>query len=144
MAGRRSPGQGEVEFYKKQVMIGDLAEHTEMDQSLLRENATFMRLLFDTKFDPDIFVTGTNKLTHDLCSSAHITKNTRDGLTLPRAYVMRDSFGTPIYSLVSDAFESVQWEAMWSYEINKNDISSLKPDYVIYIITERNIGSVIG
>lgn len=140
-AGR---GQDEVEFYKKQVEIADLAEHTEMDQKLLHENATFMRLLFETKNNPEIFHPRTNRLTHDLCSQDHITTSSQTALNLPRAYVMRDSFGTPIYSLISDAFKSVNWKSMWSYEFNKKDISSFDPDYLIYIITERNIGNIIG
>lgn len=140
-AGRRPD---EVEFYKKQVEIADLAEHTTMDQSLLRENATFMRLLFETKYDPEIFHPRTNRLTHDLCSQDHITTSSQTELQLPRAYVMRDSFGTPIYSLISDAFSSVHWKAMWSYDFDKKDITSFKPDYVIYVITERNIGNIIG
>ncbi len=137
-------GQDEVEFYKKQVEIADLAEHTAMDQKLLRENATFMRLLFETKYNPEIFHPRTNRLTHDLCSQDHSTKSSRTELNLPRAYVMRDSFGTPIYSLIADAFESVSWKGMWSYDFNKKDISAFEPNYLIYIITERNIGTIIG
>ncbi|MDD4773290.1 MAG: hypothetical protein PHZ09_06750, partial [Eubacteriales bacterium] len=136
-------GEGEVEFYKEQVEIADLAEHTEMDQKLLRENATFMRLLFDTNHDPNIWHPRTNRLNHDLCSHDHVTKSSRAGSLLPRAYIMRDSFGTPIYALLSDAFESANWKSMWRYDFDKNDISRFKPDYLIYIVTERNIGSIL-
>lgn len=135
-------GADEVEFYKKEVEIADLAEHTTMDQALLRENATFMRLLFGTEYDVNIFHPRTNRLNHDLCSQNHTTTSSRTG-NLPKAYIMRDSFGTPIYSLLSDAFGKTKWKSMWDYDFNKNDISSFKPDYLIYIITERNIGNII-
>jgi hypothetical protein len=135
----------EVEFYKKEVLLGDMAPQIDIGTDTpLRENATFMRLLFDTEFDIEIFSPGTNCLNHDLISSARITRNNRAGKSLPRAYILRDSFGSPIYSLVSDAFESADWRDMWNYEFNKKDISAFDPDYLIYIITERNIGSVIG
>ncbi len=135
----------EVEFYKKEVLLGDLAPLAEIGTNTpLRENATFMRLLFDTEFDVKLFSPGTNCLNHDLISSARITKNNRADKNLPRVYILRDSFGSPIYSLVSDAFESADWRGMWNYDFNKKDISAFDPDYLIYIITERNIGNVIG
>ncbi|MHB1152232.1 MAG: alginate O-acetyltransferase AlgX-related protein [Eubacteriales bacterium] len=135
----------EVEFYKKEVLLGDMAPQIDIGTDTpLRENATFMRLLFDTEFDNKLFSPGTNCLNHDLISSARITRNDRADKSLPRAYILRDSFGSPIYALVSDAFESTSWRSMWNYDFNKKDISAFDPDYLIYIITERNIGSVIG
>lgn len=135
----------EVTFYNEWSNMGDIAEHTESDPSLLREYATFVRFNFDNEFFNDIFYTGTCRLNHSLMSMQITTVNKqRGGLDLPKAYILRDSFGTSIYPFISDAFSSVYWAEMWSYDFSKSKIKSFMPDYFIYVVTERNLGSVIA
>lgn len=128
----------EVIPYSEWTNMGDLAEHTESDPSLLQEYATFIKFGFNNQFVEDIYYDGNCRLNHSVLQDSRITRNTRTE-ELPTAYIMRDSFGSPIYSLLSDAFSKVYWQPMWSYEFNLSSISKASPDYVIYVITERNL-----
>ena len=56
---------------------------------------------------------------------------------------MRDSFGRTAYDMVNDRFSKVRWLDEGDYTSVINEISSTKPNYVIYIISERNLHKVM-
>ena len=60
---------------------------------------------------------------------------------LPSAVVMRDSYSTQMYDILAERFDVTCYKDMWSITTNPydGDISYYKPDYVIYIIVERNL-----
>ncbi|MCI8589310.1 MAG: hypothetical protein HFE77_01130 [Clostridiales bacterium] len=82
-----------------------------------------------------IYVNGTN-------SSAAIIKN-QAGENLPTAVICRDSFGCTAYDMVNDRFASVHWQNSHSYRLEKETLKRANPDYVIYIVSERNLLKVM-
>lgn len=71
------------------------------------------------------------------------TVSNPDGAGLPTAVVVRDSFGRTAYDMVNDRFSKVHW-------LDENDYTSMneivlreKPNYLIYIVSERNLLKVM-
>ena len=81
-----------------------------------------------------------NKLTYDpdVMPAARTISTGRN--ELPSALVMRDSYSTQIYDILAERFNKTVYKGMWSYSFNAQEVNSLGVDYVIYILTERNIG----
>lgn len=130
------------EFYNKEVDAGDVAVHQEFDETALKEYATFVNFLWD--IDPNLKLYKNDHstlLVHEWVSPA--TTITNDNPDLPKAIILRDSFGSSIMSMMSDRFSRANWQAMWDYSFNKSTIKSENPDYYIYVITERNIKNIM-
>ena len=62
-----------------------------------------------------------------------------NGAGLPSALIVRDSFGRTAYDMINDRFSVVNWLAEGDYESVSGEIYTKKPNYVIYIISERNL-----
>lgn len=64
---------------------------------------------------------------------------------LPSALVVRDSFGRTAYDMVNDRFSTVSWLAEGDYASVLGEIEKQKqkPNYVIYIVSERNLVKVM-
>ncbi|MBP5755589.1 MAG: hypothetical protein J6W93_07060, partial [Clostridia bacterium] len=60
---------------------------------------------------------------------------------LPSAIVLRDSYSTQLYDILAERFNKTIYKSMWSFSFNVNEVNDSGVDYVIYILTERNIGS---
>jgi len=130
------------EFYNKEVDVGDMLVHQEIDESLLKETTTFMNLKWDIATNPELYYSDhTNLLQHDLISNSRTTTN--DDASLPKAVVLRDSFGSSIFSVMSDRFSSAYWQAMWNYSFDKKAVKETAPDYYIYVVAERNIKNIM-
>ena len=61
---------------------------------------------------------------------------------LPTAYLVRDSYAMQLIPQIGEHFSKLYVEEMWNYELDYSVLRELKPDYVIYVIAERNIGPV--
>ncbi len=61
---------------------------------------------------------------------------------LPTAYLVRDSYAMQLIPQIGEHFSELYIEEMWNYEIDYKVLRELKPDYVIYVIAERNIGPI--
>ena len=60
----------------------------------------------------------------------------------PTAYFMADSYGCYILPFIGANFSKV-WTnegVLWNYSIDKNILRTNKPDYVILLVCQRNIG----
>lgn len=66
-----------------------------------------------------------------------------NGSGLPSAVVVRDSFGRTAYDMVNDRFREVAWLAEGDYTSVSEKIAEHSPDYVIYIVSERNLIKVM-
>ena len=66
-----------------------------------------------------------------------------NGAGLPTAVVVRDSFGRTAYDMVNDRFSKVHWLAEGDYTSVANAIYADQPNYVIYIVSERNLLKVM-
>ena len=61
---------------------------------------------------------------------------------LPSAYLVRDSYAMQLIPQICEHFSELYVEEMWNYEIDYDVLRDIKPDYVIYVIAERNIGPI--
>ena len=66
-----------------------------------------------------------------------------NGSGLPSAVIVRDSFGRTAYDMVNDRFSKVTWLAEGDYTSTVEAINQNKPNYVIYIVSERNLLKVM-
>ncbi len=66
-----------------------------------------------------------------------------NGEGLPTALIVRDSFSCPAYDMVNERFSKVWWQSSHNYGIYENELTARKPDYVIYIVSERNLLKVM-
>lgn len=78
-----------------------------------------------------VYFTGTN--------SAAATVRNSNGSGLPTAYIIRDSFGSTAYDMINDRFSTVWWQKYGNLQYTNSTVTANRPDYVIYIISERNI-----
>ncbi len=62
---------------------------------------------------------------------------------LPSCVVLRDSYSTQMYDILAERMDQTHYLGMWNYSWDKALISQEQPDYVIYIIAEWNLDSVI-
>lgn len=61
---------------------------------------------------------------------------------LPSAYLVRDSYAMQLIPQIGEHFSQLYIEEMWNYEIDYDVLREIKPDYIIYVIAERNIGPI--
>ena len=62
--------------------------------------------------------------------------------SLPSAIMLRDSYSTHLFPFMSEHFSSLYCEEMWDYSLDYELVARLSPDYIIYIVCERNISSI--
>lgn len=74
---------------------------------------------------------------------AERTETNPNGAGLPSAVIVRDSFGRTAYDMINDRFSTVHWLAEGDYTSVLNAIETSRPNYVIYIISERNLVKVM-
>lgn len=66
-----------------------------------------------------------------------------NGSELPTAVIVRDSFGRTAYDMINDRFSKVSWLGEGDYTSVIGQIYENNPDYVIYIVSERNLIKVM-
>ena len=76
-----------------------------------------------------------------LQGSATISTNRPE---LPSAIVYRDSYSGQIYDILAERLDTTVYKSMWDFTLNLAQIKSMQPDYIIYLIAERNIGEVFS
>lgn len=124
---------------------GDMSVYLEIRKDLMQEWGA-LRV-------PNFEMPGTISRVQRYVSDRQLTYNpstmegritTRSGnSSLPDVLIHRDSFSTQMFDIVSERCNFSLWYPMWSYALNTSDIRSYGADYVIYIINERNIGSIL-
>ena len=135
---------GNFEFYNEEAIAGDMMTHLELQNSLLHENATFVKWLTKSVSNPDIYVKDSVELDFTPVQDTKTVKNHVDPEGKPTAMIVRDSFSTNIYGYVNNSFSEVYWQNIWNYKFDKDYIENTNPDYYIYIVAERNIGNLLG
>ena len=145
----------DFEFYNKEVNFGDIYATLGLSLSDLCETSTFVNFKFDPPhFNPD-YNTGHVNIYDENCTMRmsvrplhirvqfpHTTESNVSG-KLPTAYFFRDSFEGPLHAFYTDRFATATFKGMWDYNFNINQITELDPDYIIYVINERNIKNVL-
>lgn len=62
---------------------------------------------------------------------------------LPSCIVIRDSYSTQIYDLIAERMSNTHFLGMWNYSWDNRLIYDEQPDYVIYIVAEWNLDSIL-
>ena len=145
--------RSDFEFYNLERDIGDIYMRLEIDVSDLKETTSFVNMNFDPPhFNPqfkkghlglDLYEPRNIYIIHDRVAFEHTTNSNMPG-KLPSAYIMRDSFEGCLHAFYTDRFSSATFQSMWSYGyFDTKEIVRLNPDYIIYVISERNIKNVL-
>ena len=145
--------RSDFEFYNLERDIGDIYMRLEIDVSDLKETTSFVNMNFDPPhFNPqfnkghlglELYEPRNIYIIHDRVAFEHTTKSNMPG-KLPSAYIMRDSFEGCLHAFYTDRFSSATFQSMWSYGyFDTKEISRLNPDYIIYVISERNLKNVL-
>ena len=80
-------------------------------------------------------------LTKDNQNAKEETNTNATGL--PSALIVRDSFGRTAYDMINDRFSTVNWLAEGDYVSVLGEIEKQQPNYVIYVVSERNLVKVM-
>ena len=123
---------------------GDMVYYLAMSQSKIKEYA-YYRTFKDkvpasvtqfNRYDSATSLTYSDEMTYE---NVIVTGNDK----LPNCIVMRDSYSTQIYDILAERMNRTVYRGMWGYAWDNWLISSEKPDYVIYLIAEWNIDSIL-
>ena len=66
-----------------------------------------------------------------------------NGAGLPTAVILRDSFSCTSYDMINDRFSKIWWQESHRYQFPSGIVSDCSPDYVIYVVSERNLLKVM-
>jgi len=143
--------RSDFEPYTKEANFGDIFNFLELNISDLKETSAFVKFnfeppIFNDNYDtghPDLYNGNSVCLVHNRVEFSHTTESNVAGVKLPKAYFFRDSFEGPLHAFYTDRFSSATFKSMWDYNFNATEIAKENPDYVIYIISERNIKNVL-
>lgn len=132
----------EMGFYTKDVDGGDMPHYLGLDINKVREITVFSDPKFDLPVTTLKYVSESGlNMNHNTTPKANDIKTNRNNL--PSAYIMRDSYGIALHDMLAERFNRTVYENMWSYNFDTDKIKKLNVDYVIIIISERNLGDVL-
>ena len=148
------PGS-DFEFYNERVNFGDIYATLGLSLSDLCETSTFANFKFDPPhFNTDYNTGHVNIYDQDCTMGMSVrpiharvefkqTTHTNLQGNFPSAYIFRDSFEGPLHAFITDRFSTATFKGMWDYSFKAKEIAAVNPDYVIYIINERNIKNIL-
>lgn len=123
---------------------GDMTYYLAMSQQQVKEYAYYRTFNFDAPKN----ITSIPRYRSDtmLCYSDNVTwehtiKTNRS--ELPSCMVMRDSYSTQIFDLIAERMDTTHYLGMWNYTWDNSAINREQPDYIIYIVAEWNLDSVV-
>ena len=65
-------------------------------------------------------------------------------LRLASCIVHRDSYSAAIFDLIPERMDYTHYMGMWNYGWNSANVNNEKPDYVIYLVAEWNVGELVS
>lgn len=138
--------ESDFRFYNEQVYFGDIYRTLHLEPTALKETSVFCEFKFDSPCGhKDVYDYTSGKsvtLDHEVVGKSQTTNTNLEG-NFPSAYIFRDSFGGPIFAFLTDRFSEAKWHKWGQYNYDIKTIEKTNPDYIIYIITERNIRNIM-
>lgn len=132
----------EYGFGIREVDGGDIIHYLGMDNTLQRELVPFFDPLFKLPVTAKKYLSErTMRMDFDATSSR--IRVTTGNEKLPDCVVFRDSYGIALYEILPDRFNNTSYYHTWGYNFDKKYILGANPDYVIYIVAERNADNII-
>ncbi len=104
----------------------------------IRELTTRYKLKMPTSTLNNVYPFNTCLYLNDANASAKKEVNP-NGAGLPKAIIMRDSFGKVAYDMLNDRFNTIYWGEFNNYNMPLNLVGTETVDYVIYMYSERNL-----
>ena len=130
-------------FYRSNMICGDMANHLGMDNENIIEYATLCELQFDSPYAPNFFYPGMVRVDPSELQDEHSVHNGDGSRKLPNLVFYRDSFASCSECMFNDCGSDILWVSMWDYDFDTDYIDQADADYVVYLITERNIVNVM-
>ena len=132
----------EFEWKEDTYYGGDMAYYLEYADDVMCEYSVARSPLFQM---PDTITAvrryvSAQKLTYDQSAMPASRTIYTYRSELPSAMVLRDSYSTQLYDILAERFNKTVYKGMWSFSFNVSEVNDSGVDYVIYILTERNIG----
>ncbi len=123
---------------------GDMSFYLAMSQQNVKEFSYYRT--FD--FDAPASITSIERYRSDtmLCYSNAVTEQNTirtNRENLPSCIVFRDSYSTQLYDILAERMNETNYMGMWGFAWSQSQINSIKPDYIIYVVAEWNLDSVI-
>ena len=123
---------------------GDMSFYLAMSQQNVKEFSYYRT--FD--FDAPASITSIKRYRSDtmLCYSNAVTEQNTirtNRENLPSCIVFRDSYSTQLYDILAERMNETNYMGMWGFAWSQSQINSIKPDYIIYVVAEWNLDSVI-
>ena len=81
-------------------------------------------------------------LTYDIAAVQYGKTIQTNRPELPSAIIHRDSYSGQMYDILAERLDTTVYKSMWDYTVNLSQIKQMQPDYIIYLVAERNIGEV--
>lgn len=131
-------------WYGKDYQSGDMSYYLGMSKYGIREYAHYRTFKIEVPYSAtyvDRYVSY-DKLTYsdDVTYERTLTTNNK---SLPKAIVMRDSYSTQMYDILAERCYRTYYSGMWNYTWDNSQMNRVKPDYVIYLVAEWNLDSII-
>jgi len=123
---------------------GDMIYYMMMDQDKAREYCYYRTPKFN--MDSDIASVSRYRAANYLMYNNEVVPDrifNTNRSNLPDIYVLRDSYHTQMYDILAERANVSVYKSMWGYTYNLSDISEYAPDYVIYLVAEWNIDSIL-
>ncbi|MCR5264438.1 MAG: hypothetical protein K6D94_11220 [Clostridiales bacterium] len=130
-------------FYNKDMISGDMTTHLEIPNECIHEYATLCDLLFESPYEPNFLYPGKVEVDPSEFKDEHEVHNPDASRSLPNLVFYRDSFASCSECMFNDCGKEVKWVEMWDYSFDKSYIDEIGADYVVYLITERNIVNIM-
>lgn len=123
---------------------GDMSYYMGMSQSKVKEYSYYRTFGFDAP--RSIVNIPRYRSKNQLFYSDNVTWEQRiktDREELPSCLVIRDSYSTQLYDILAERMDYTHYMGMWSYTWDNATVKAEQPDYVIYVVAEWNIDSLL-
>lgn len=131
-------------WYGKDYQSGDMSYYLGMSKYNIREYAHYRTFRIDVPYSATYVerYVSYDKLTYsdEVTYERTLTTNNK---SLPKTIVMRDSYSTQMYDILAERCYRTYYSGMWNYTWDNSQINRVKPDYVIYLVAEWNLDSII-
>ena len=131
-------------WYGKDYQSGDMSYYLGMSKYGIREYSYYRTFKIEVPYGATYVnrYVSADKLTYSDDVTYERILTTKDR-TLPTAIVMRDSYSTQMYDILAERLYRTYYSGMWNYTWDNSQIDRVKPDYVIYLLAEWNIDSIL-
>lgn len=120
---------------------GDLYFDLGFDETKFKVTSTFATEKFETGVDMPKYMTDNATRINE--ATMEYMEFSSGNSELPNIYVMRDSYSVMMFDWIAERCQNVIYKPLWEFGFRTKEIENIDVDYVIYIICEMNIMSIL-